>query len=106
MSNELYVGNNNVVETQALTNDVTDVVDTAATVTCTVYDGGGSEVSGESWPKAMPHDTGGTYRAILSENLGIVAGDLYTVVINVTGSSGEVAKWTCRIQAKNRACDE
>ena len=98
----LYVGNSNVVELQALTNSVTDVVDTGATVTCTIYDSSGTEVTGQSWPAAMAHDAAGTYRATLDDDIAIIADRAYTVHVDATGTGAEVGHWEVTITAQTR----
>ncbi len=85
----LFVGENNVVEWQTLTNSVTGTPDTGATLTVVVKDTAGNEVAGETWPKAMAHDAGGTYRATLNAALAIQVGRTYVAEITATGSGGE-----------------
>ena len=99
------VGNSNVVELQTLTNSVTEVADTAATVTVRVTDLDGTEVTGHIWPLNMPHDTGGTYRVVLDEDLGITVGQRYFVQITATGGSGETGYWECVVRAQTRRCE-
>lgn len=86
---KLYIGSGNVVEWQELTNSVTGVVDTGATMTVTLKDSAGEEVDGQVWPATMAHDAAGTYRATLEDDLDLTVGDTYTAEITVTGSGGE-----------------
>ena len=105
-TSSIYLGNNTVVELQSLTNSATNVVDTAATVTCTVKDRAGVAVSGHTWPVSMPHVSAGTYRAVLDSDLGIVKGRSYTVEVDAVGTGGEVGHWECVVVAGARSCDD
>lgn len=107
MASTLWIGNNNVIEigkdlVGVLTNDVTDAVDTAATVTCTLKDSAAVDVTGDTWPKAMAHATGGNYVATLSDAIAIVADAIYTAHVDVVGTGGEVAHWEIALTAKVR----
>lgn len=100
----LYIGNNNVIELQALTNCVTNTVDTGATVSVTIKDTSGTDITGETWPVSMTHDTGGTYRATISSNANMNNGTKYVAHVDATGSAGEVGHWECEVLAKTRLC--
>lgn len=88
-SHILYANCNNVVEWQTMTNAVSGAAVTTATVAVTVLDGDGVEITGETWPKSMPHVATGTYRATLSEDINITPGQRYSLVITAT-VSGDV----------------
>ena len=90
MTDFLYIDNHNVIEWQALTNSVTGVVDTGATVSATIKDSSGTEVSGQTWPAVMAHDTGGTYRATLDADLVLIPNRMYTALVEAVGSGGEI----------------
>jgi len=98
----LYKGNSTNLELQTLTNVVTDVADTGATVTATVKDQAGTEVAGQTWPLTMTHDTGGTYRGTLEFDLDIHVGRTYFVEITATGSGGEKGFWREPATVANR----
>ena len=106
---KLYIGNSNVVQlgttASPLTNTTTGLVDTGATVTCTMYDMTDVEVTGETWPVSMIDGTGGIYRAALASGIAITEGDMYKIVISATGSGGEVGTWTVERKAEVRSCD-
>jgi len=90
MSLTIWIDNNNVIEWQALTNSVTEAVDTGATMTVTIQDSSGTEVTGQTWPATMTHVSAGLYRATLDSDLVLTAGREYTAVLDVTGTGGEV----------------
>ena len=101
-----YVGNSNVIEWVDLTNSATGAFDTGATVTVTLQDRDGANVTGETWPVAMPYvaATDATYRATLSNDLELVAGRVYTAVLTATGTSGAIGYRTASVLAANRHC--
>ena len=101
---KLYIDNSNVIELRALTNSVTGVVDTGATVTVTILDASGAEVAGQVWPAAMSHDSGGTYRATLESDLVFVNAGRYVAKVNAVGSGAEIGEWNCRVIAVDRGC--
>lgn len=103
MSDVLYISNTNVVEWQTLTNSITGEADEAAAVTVTILDSQGNEVSGQSWPAPMVHDSGGTYRASLSHALPLRAEDTYTARIRAVGSDGGVGQRDIPVKAKIRS---
>ena len=102
MTGILYVGNSNVIELQELTNSVTDVVDEAVTVTVTLYDTTGTEVTGQIWPATMTHATGGTYRVTLDNDAAITAGKRYTAKVDASGTGGQVGHWEYCTVAQTR----
>ena len=98
----IRIDNNNVIELQTLTNGITGAVDTGASVTVTLKDSSGTEVVGQSWPAAMNHDTGGTYRATLDDGLTLIATRSYTAIVDAVGTGGEVGHWEIPVQAITR----
>ena len=99
---EIRIDNNNVIELQSLTNGITDVVDVAASVTVTIKDSAGVNVTGQSWPATMAHNTGGTYQAILDEALVLIPNRMYTAHVDAVGSGSEVGHWELSIKAITR----
>jgi hypothetical protein len=101
----LYLDNSNVIELRSLTNSVTGVVDTGASVSVTIQDASGTPVTGQVWPVSMGHDSDGTYRATLDSSINLIAGRKYTAVVTATGSGSEVGEWNCSVIAQDRLCD-
>jgi len=97
----IYIGNSTVLELQALTNAATDLVDTGATVTITLYDSAGVAVTGQAWPAPMSHVSAGTYRATLDHDLALVENRQYVAHIDAT-SGGIVGHWELPVRAKVR----
>lgn len=102
----LYVGNNNVIGLQGLTNLLTGVADTGATVQVTLKDMGGNEVSGQVWPATMAYGTDADgvagYYATLEDDLAITDRVPYVAHIDAVGSSSEVGHWEIPVTAKTR----
>lgn len=101
----IYIGNTNVIELRALTNSVTNVVDTGATVAVTLLDASGTEVAGETWPVSASHSSGGNYQATLSAGIAITNLNRYTAKIAVTGFGGETGLYECQVIAQVRECE-
>ena len=102
MSLDIFIGNDNSIEWQLLTNTVTGVVDTGAIVSVTLKDASGVNVPGQVWPATMTHSAGGTYRATLDAALSLTANRKYTAHLDVDGSGGEVGHKEIEAIAKVR----
>jgi len=103
----LYDNNDNIIELRLLTNAITEVVDTGATVSVTLTDASGVQVSGQSWPATMSHvgdssTADGTYRATLDSDLVLSTKQGYKAIVNAVGSGGEVGQWVCSISVLER----
>ena len=106
---KLYIGNSNVLQLgttdDPVANSITGTTDTGATVTGTIYDMDDAEVTGETWPVTLSHNSGGIYQAVLSDSLSLTEHTNYQIVINATGSAGENGKWTVVKKAEVRECE-
>lgn len=98
----MFIDNNNVIELQSLTNSVTGVADTAATVTMTLTDRAGTPVSGQSWPSTLSHVADGLYRLTLEDDIAIVDRGSYIANIDAVGSGSEVGHWEIPVRAATR----
>lgn len=99
----IYIDNNHLLTLTALTNCASGAIDTGATVTVTIKDSAGVNVSGQTWPATMAHTTGGTYRATLDADLILLPNRSYTAHIDATGSTGSLAHWELPMTAKVRS---
>lgn len=81
-----------------LTDELTGLVITDATVTARLEDVGGATVSGETWPLTLPHVSGGVYRAGVAYAVAVQEGVDYDVVI-VADKAGNRATWRVRVTA-------
>jgi len=102
--NALYVGNDNVVEVDALRDGTKGPYINNADVSCGVFDDDGNPVGGLSFPLPLTYVEGsdGRYRAILDKSLTIVKNEFYTVVVDVTALGGLDAHWELRVQGLTR----
>jgi len=94
----LYVDNTNTVTLDGLQNSITAAYINDATVTLTIEDSDGVEVTGETWPLTMSYvaTSDGNYRVAIDAVLE--DSEKYSAIINVS-SSGSTAKWTVPITA-------
>lgn len=100
----IYISNDNTIELHNVTNSVTGVADTGATVTVTLTDGSGTEVTGQTWPTTMAWDaTDSVYRASLNAEMSLRRGGTYIASISATGSAGELASWELQVKAQPRS---
>lgn len=98
----IYIDNNNVIKLLSVTNSITGAADTGATVTVTLKDSAGENVSGQTWPATMAHASGGTYRATLDADLVLQQNRKYTAHIGAIGSGGEIGHWELQLAAATR----
>lgn len=102
--NALYIGNDNVVEVDALRDGLKGPYINNAVVACGVFDDDGNPVGGLSFPVPLDYVEGsnGKYRAILDKALDIEKNEFYTVIIDVTALGGLDAHWELRVQGLTR----
>jgi hypothetical protein len=86
-------GNDHVLELRGLKNEVTGAPLTSATVSVTLVDSTGAQVTGDTWPKTMSHVAGGTYRCTLVYGLALVLDGRYTAQITADAGPGLRALW-------------
>jgi hypothetical protein len=104
MSEPLYIGNDHAIELRGLKDEISNDFLNAATVTVTLKDSAGANVSGASWPIAMTFITGtnGVYRATLPDELAIVDGRRYTAVVVADGGANKRGQWNIPCAARLR----
>ena len=98
-----YVGNDNVIVLDELTNSATAAYINDATVTVTVKDSAGVNVVGETWPLAMGYvsASNGKYRAVLQDTLSMTADRAYVAHIDAAGDS-LTGHWEVPVRAATR----
>ena len=97
-----YIDNGNVLTLSSLTNSITAAVDTGATVTVTLKDTSGTEVSGQSWPASVVHVAAGLYQTTLDAALVLQPNRTYKAHVDATGTGGEVGHWEIPVKAMIR----
>jgi hypothetical protein len=100
----LYLGNDTVLQLDALQNDVSGEYLDHAEVLVTLTDDQGNEISGAAWPKSMVHVAGtrGMYRVTLPYSLDLVTGRRYTALLAVDAGPGLHAEWELECVARSR----
>ena len=90
-----FVANTNVLQLLGLKSETDDTFINDATVTVTVTDADGVNVTGGAWPLTMSYvaSSDGDYRAILSNELPLVAKAKYVATINADGGADRVGHW-------------
>jgi hypothetical protein len=83
----LSINSDNVIELRNLKDTISGNTITTATVTVTLVDSNGTEVTGATWPLSMPHIVSGLYRAILPNEL--VLSNALTYVATVVADNGD-----------------
>lgn len=101
----LYVGNDTLLDVEALRNELTGAFINDATVEVTLHDLNGLAVTGDTWPKAMPYVDGsdGAYRATMVYTLGLIDGQRYRALITADAGAGLRAAWQVECVARARA---
>lgn len=98
---QLYTDNPSFIELASLTERESGNPIIDAAVGVTIYDSAGAEVTGESWPLAMPYDAGTlSYKGVTSNTLGLVAGDQYKVTVVASGTAQ--GEWNSYLAAIKR----
>lgn len=98
---------NSTVISHTVTNPLQDpVYVNNATVTVTITDSEGVELTGESWPVELPYVSGseGVYRKSFEPFGNLVLGEIYSVVIDIQGADGLIGSCTSKEKAKERIC--
>jgi len=95
--------NDNVLQLTGLKNGIDAQFINDATVTATLNDTDGTEISGMTWPATMTYVSGseGTYQLLLDSTLNLQKNTLYTVHVHVI-SGGLTGHWTQHIRAASR----
>ena len=105
---ELYIGNDNIVEVDSLRNVSTSPISyiNDATVTATLYDTSGDEVSGETWPITLSYvgSSNGKYTGTITDTVtsGLSPNKRYRLRIQANGGAGLQAEWHRNYSAVRR----
>ncbi len=108
-------GNDNILELDGLRNEITGAFLNAATVTATLVDSGGVNVTGQSWPLALDYvsDSDGIYRGTITDlavfslfsppsAVARTQGFNYIAKVTADGGSDLLAYWEIPLQALDR----
>lgn len=95
MSETIYIDSDNLLTLDALYDNAGASYVNDATVTVTLLDMAGSEVSGETWPVSLSYVSGsdGKYRGTLTDTLSLSANKRYTAKVTADGGAGKKRTW-------------
>lgn len=104
-TNELFVGgNDNYLQISGLKNGADGTYINDASITATLYDETGAQVTGMTWPAALSYiaASNGNYQLQLTDALSLQAGKYYKIQVDAA-SGGLNARWTINIKAQTRS---
>jgi hypothetical protein len=103
MANILFVDNDNYIEVSGLRNGATDAYENSASLTCTLKNSAGTNVTGQSWPLTLSYvsSSNGVYRGVLDDGLDLTAGETYYATVTGT-ASGLTISVTVGVKAVER----
>lgn len=103
-----FVANTNVLDLTGLKEELTDAYINNATVTVTIKDADGNNVTGETWPFTMNYvaASDGNYRAFVSEEIAFVPKTKYIAYIDADGGANRFGHWEFHFKALAREVDE
>lgn len=101
---KLYIGNDNRILIEGLLNKAASTYLNSATVTVTLVDSTGAQVSGQSWPTTMSYiaASDGDYAGTLEDALSLTEHAWYTAQVTANGGAGLLGYWELAVQAKVR----
>jgi len=105
MSLTLFIGNDNVLTVVGLQNSVDDSYLNSSTVTVTLVDSDGTELTGETWPVSVAYvaASNGNYQATLADTItGLSADDAITAKITSDAGPGLKGYWEIPVIATTR----
>lgn len=104
MNASLLIGNDQTLEVTGVQDEISGAYQNSKTVTATVKNIIGVEVSGQSWPLTLSYvaDSNGDYRGTLEDGLVLVNGKNYIIEITVDAGSDLIAFWRWTVPATYR----
>jgi len=98
----LLVNSDNVIQLTELKNLVDGAYLNGATVTVTIVDSDGVDVTGETWPLSMPYvaSSDGVYRANLADTISFVAECKYTATVIADAGADGKREWVTDVIAR------
>ena len=107
MAEGVYVENDNVITLVGLKNKVSGAWINDATVTVTLLDEYGTEVSGQSWPATLSYvaASNGEYQATLEDVLNLSPDVEYIAKVTADGGVGLKGVWEEPLSSVTRTTD-
>jgi len=100
----VYIENDNLIQLTGLQDAATSVYVNNATVTVTVTDRKGVNVSGQSWPLTLSYvaSSNGNYEGTLEDGLVLSIGQKYEAKVVADAGSDKIATWYLDLMAQRR----
>lgn len=99
----IYVGNDNLIELDVLTNAISSAYINNATVTMQLVDSSNNVVAGTcSLTMAYIASSNGKYRATLPDTLTLTVGQEYKAKVTANGGDGLLGYWELRLFGRSR----
>jgi len=104
MIDDIYLLNDNLLVVDGLKNEADGSYINSATVTCTLVDGGGTPVTGQTWPLPVVYQpsSNGKYIGTLEDTLNLTESQTYTAKVDADGGAGLKGHWEKPLRAKVR----
>lgn len=99
-----FVGNTNLLEIRGLKSAVEGAFVNNATVTVTIKDANGNNVSGQTWPTTMSYvsASSGDYRAVIEDDAALLPRQTYTAEISVNAGVDRIGFWKYVFKPQDR----
>jgi hypothetical protein len=101
MAKTLYINNGMLLKVSSLMDQSNSSYVTNATVLATLKTASDTNVTGQTWPLTLTHQSSGTYQGILEGDLD-VSGAYYNLEITVNSGSASQASWDIDVKAERR----
>lgn len=101
MAKTVYIENGNLVKLTGLIDLSDSSYTTDATVLATLKTASDTNVSGQTWPLTLTHQSSGTYQGTLTSSLDLV-GQRYNLEISVNSGDDNAAFFDVDIRAERR----
>ena len=96
MAELLFIGNDMSLTVTGLKDEIAGTfINSGATVTATIKNRAGVNVSGQNWPLTLSYLTGtnGNYRGVLEDGIAFEANEIYRIEITADAGSDVIGFW-------------
>lgn len=101
MTKTVYIDNGNLVKVTGLIDLSNSSYNTSATVLATLKTASDTNVTGQSWPLTLTHQSSGTYQGTLTSSLDL-EGARYNLEISVNSGDDGAAFFDVDVKAERR----
>lgn len=100
---QIFIGNDNVVELDGVSDDITGDALDSANAQMTLVDLEDNPVDGQTWPTPLVSVGNGLYRGTLSFNLDLEHLNRYRVIVDIDAGPGRQARFEFNAKARTRS---